>query len=111
MGKSIAIAFITGISQFFQAFVYQHLTKPFATPAKKEGNDKKPSFQADFQKSMNIQMLYVLPVFIAFITYQLPAVAGIYWTTTNLFSIVQELITRRPVRLMGGAQNGRVGTK
>ncbi len=88
--KNMLLALFTGITQFAQAFVYKKLTQSKMKPS------QKPSFQADFQKSMNFQMQYVFPIFVAVISYQFTAVIGLYWTTSNLFSIMQELITRRP---------------
>ena len=44
---------------------------------------------------MNMQMKYVLPAFVLIGAWSLPAVVGIYWVTSNVFAIGQELYMRR----------------
>jgi membrane protein insertase Oxa1/YidC/SpoIIIJ len=44
---------------------------------------------------MHLQMRYVMPVIVAIIAYTLSALIGLYWTTTNLFTIGQELYVRK----------------
>lgn len=88
--KSLLVAILSGVSQFFQ----MRYALP-ATPAKSD----KPSFKDDLARSMSLQMKYVMPVFIIVIAYQLPAVVGLYWVTSNLFAIGQEIVVRRKYRL------------
>lgn len=87
--KSYAMAFFAALTQFFQV--------KFAMPQiRKTDNISKPnSFKDDLAKSMSIQMKYILPVIIFFISRGLPAVVALYWTTSNLFAIGQELYLRR----------------
>lgn len=87
--KSYLMAFLAAITQFFQV--------KFAIPKIKNTNNSqnKKSFKDDLAKSMSIQMKYVLPVIIFFIARGLPAVVAMYWTTSNLFAIGQELYLRR----------------
>lgn len=91
--KNWPIAIVAGITQFIQATVYVKLTEIKKTEVNK---GSEPSFQADFQKSMNLQMRYVFPILIVFFAHSLSAAIALYWTTSNLFSIMQELTTRRP---------------
>jgi len=89
--KSWPVAVVAGLSQFVQAYVYRRRTDVKAL--------RKPSgtsFQADFERSMNVQMQYVFPILIIFFAHSFSAAIALYWTTTNLFSIMQELITHRP---------------
>ena len=44
---------------------------------------------------MTKNMKYVFPVMIFIIGFRLPAVLPIYWATTNLFTVVQEIVVRR----------------
>lgn len=91
--KSIVLAILTGISQFFQ----MKLSVP-ATPPSVPGEK---SFATDFAKSMNFQMKYILPVFIAFVSYSISAAIALYWFTSNLFAIGQELYVRNKVKKEG----------
>ena len=49
---------------------------------------------------MNMQMRYVMPVFIFFIGLRLPPAIALYWTTMNVFAIVHEAIVRKQAREM-----------
>lgn len=87
--KSYIMAFFAALTQFFQV--------KFAVPNFKKTDNKlkSSSFKDDLAKSMSIQMKYILPVIIFFISRGLPAVVALYWTTSNLFAIGQELYLRR----------------
>ena len=85
--KSYLMAFLAAFTQFFQV--------KFAIPKTKKTNTKQNSFKDDLAKSMSIQMKYILPIIIFFISRGLPAVVALYWTTSNLFAIGQEFYLRR----------------
>ena len=97
--KNWPIAIVAGVTQFIQASVYLKLANG-KNPPSDNNKDEKPSFQADFQKSMNFQMKYVFPVFVVFFAHTLTAAVALYWTTSNIFSIFQEIITRKPEKLL-----------
>ncbi|MFA6446552.1 MAG: YidC/Oxa1 family membrane protein insertase, partial [Candidatus Paceibacterota bacterium] len=86
----LVLAIIVGLSQFFQA--YLTLPKTDKNAPKKEG---KPSFQAELGKSMGVQMKYILPIFTFFISRSFSSALSLYWITSNLFAIGQELYVRR----------------
>lgn len=92
--KNLYVALLAGITQFIQASVYVKLTSP-SKDSPKEERGSRPSFQADFQKSMNFQMKYLFPFLVTWFAYSLSGAIALYWTTSNIFSIMQELITRR----------------
>ncbi|GMU74078.1 MAG: hypothetical protein AMXMBFR44_2770 [Candidatus Campbellbacteria bacterium] len=86
--KSVLFAILAGVSQFFQAY-FMKLPQP---------SGSKESFGASFQKSMSFQMKYIFPIIIVFIAAALPASVGLYWTTSNIFSIAQESFLRKKMR-------------
>jgi len=90
--NNIILAVLVGITQFFQA----RLTFPKEKPKIPTRNPA--SFQEEFAKSMRIQILYILPLFITVVSYYLPAVLSLYWVTSNLFSIAQEIYIRNERR-------------
>lgn len=91
-GKSLVLALLAGVTQFIQMkFATAKLPDPKANP-------NSSSFNSAFQKSMNIQMRYVLPVLITFIAYKVSAAVALYWVTSNIFTIVQELLVRRSMK-------------
>jgi len=86
--KSVTVAVLAAVSQYYQI----RFTLPKLEP-KKEG--EKRDFKDELSRSMNMQMKYVLPVFVLIGAWSLPAVVGIYWVTSNLFAIAQEVYMRR----------------
>ena len=83
--KSVTLALLAAVSTFFQ---FQISTKGQAPP---KGN----SFGDNLTRSMQTQMKYFFPVIVFFISYNISGVIALYWLTTNLFSIGQELFVRR----------------
>ena len=86
-GKSLLLSILVGTTQFFQ----MKLSIPPLPPKTAD----KPSMKDELSRSMNVQMRYVMPVFVAVIAYSISGEIGIYWTTSNIFAIGQELYLRR----------------
>jgi len=87
-GKSLILALLAAITQYFQI----KLSMPATPPAVKGA---KPSFGNDFSRSLNLQMRFMLPLVVFFISYSISAAIALYWTTTNLFSVVHFLYVKR----------------
>lgn len=85
-GKSMILAFLAGITQFYQA----HL----ALSGTMKPSDTK-SMQNDFQKVMGMQLKYVFPFIIGAISYSTSGAIALYFITTNLAGAFQELYVRR----------------
>lgn len=90
--KSIILAVLAGVSQFFQA-------KLLMPAPKKKLPGATSSFGDDFAHSMQLQMRYVLPAVIGFIAYRLAAAVALYWSVSNVFAIGQELFVRRRMKM------------
>jgi YidC/Oxa1 family membrane protein insertase len=84
--KSLILAILAGVSQYLQA---QFMPK-LATSS--SGNS---SFQDSFAKSMNTQMKYVFPFLIAFIAYRISGAVALYWITSNLFMVGQQIYVKK----------------
>ncbi|MEI7765139.1 MAG: YidC/Oxa1 family membrane protein insertase [bacterium] len=85
------LAILAGVSQFFQAY---YMPKP--APTSGGGT----SFQDSFAKSMNTQMKYVFPFIVAFIAYSLSGAVALYWVTSNIFAVGQQVYIRRKKDLL-----------
>ena len=85
--KSLPLAILAGVTQFIQA----NLSLPKLEPRKEGEVDMK----ADFARSMNVNMRYVLPAVIGFVAYSLSASVALYFTVSNIFAIGQEFVVRR----------------
>lgn len=91
--KSVILALIAGITTFFQI----RFSMPPHKPAEKK-NGEKPSFKDDLARSMNIQMRYFFPIIAFFISWSISGAIAIYWITSNIFTIGQELVIRRGIK-------------
>lgn len=91
--KSYILAGLAGVTQFFQ----MRLATP---PLAKKDSSKKGSFQDDFARSMNIQMRYIMPLFVFFIAFKFSSAIALYWTTMNIFAIVHEILVKSKAKKM-----------
>lgn len=58
--------------------------------AKKDSEvEKKPTAGGDFQKALNMQMKYFLPLMIGYFSFILPVGLSLYWNIFAIFSILQ----------------------
>lgn len=80
---SLVLAVLAGLTQFIQSYLIQPKVEPKAGAGSQ-------SFSTDFQRSLSLQMRYVMPIMIVFIAAKLPAAIALYWITGNLFSVVHE---------------------
>jgi len=87
--KSLILAVLAGVSQYFQALF---MPKP-STPEKSDTPGG--SFQENFTKSMHTQMKYVFPFVVAFIAYSVSGAVALYWITSNIFAIGQQIYAER----------------
>lgn len=92
LNHSIFLALLAGVSQYFQAYL--------ATPKKTikdvevVSDNTKKTFQEELASSMQLNIRYVLPVFVAFIAYTFSAGVALYWIVSNIFTIGQEWYVR-----------------
>ena len=87
-GKSLLLALLAAVSTYFQ---FQVVSRYQSAP---KGN----SFGDNLTRSMQTQMKYVFPVIVFFIAYKISGVIALYWLTTNLFSIGQEIFVRSKIK-------------
>jgi YidC/Oxa1 family membrane protein insertase len=89
-GTSIILALLVGATQFYST----HLSMGVKTEKAPLAAGEKPSFADDFQDSMQMNMRYFLPALLAFTAYKLSAAVALYWVTSNMFTIGQELLVK-----------------
>jgi len=80
--KSIPLAVLAGIAQFFQTRML-----PMNKPPAGAGAGAKDEDQL---ARVNKQMLYIMPVFTVFIGISLPAGLTLYWVVTTLMAVFQQ---------------------
>lgn len=76
--ERFVLPLLTGLTQYFQGRQIQKMT-PQSSPQEK----------GDFQKILNTQMTFIMPIFTVIIAMQLPAALPLYWIITTLFMVVQ----------------------
>ena len=62
----------------------------------KEVHTDKPSTTDEVQKASEM-MIYIMPIMIAIFTASTPAGVGIYWATTTLYGIGQQVVVNKEV--------------
>jgi YidC/Oxa1 family membrane protein insertase len=87
--KNVFIALLAGVSSYILA----RRQTASMTPPKKEGGIE--TFQDQFMKSMKVQILYVLPLIIAFSAAILPAALGFYWLISNIIGYAQDIYMKK----------------
>lgn len=84
--KYIVLSLISGLSTFWQ--------QKLSSPAGQEQSQK--------------TFLYIMPVFLGYITYTLKAGLGLYWVASNLLGIVQQwVVTRFFIPRAEGGEDGQ----
>ncbi len=85
----LLIPILTGVFQFFQSKMMA--PKPIAVnkdDSKKEKEEKQSTDEAIAQ--VQSQMMYILPVMIAYFSYTLPVGLALYWNTLTIVSMIQQ---------------------
>jgi len=75
------LAVFAGLAQFVQA----KTAMPNSASSSSAGS-------TDFAKSMGQSMIYMMPLFMVFISWKMPAGLPLYWVVTMLFSFAQQLV-------------------
>ena len=86
--KNIVMAILAGVAQYFLA---KRQTATMVTNKKPEDE----TFQDQFAKSMRMQIVYILPFFIAFSGSLLPSALALYWFTSSIITYLQDIYVRR----------------
>ncbi|MBI1888316.1 MAG: membrane protein insertase YidC [Candidatus Spechtbacteria bacterium] len=91
-----ALAVLTGVAQFFQSKAM--VQKKDGTQGSSSGSPRArgEAGSPEIAKMMSKQMMYVMPLFMVFIAWRLPAGLAIFWIVTSLFSYLEyRLIHKR----------------
>ena len=91
-GRSIVLALLAGATQFVHSM--------YALPKPKPRGDN-PTLKDDLAHSFHLQMKYIMPIIVVGISYTISSAIALYWTTSNIFAIAQELLVRREMRRTG----------
>jgi len=81
LDKSVLLALLAGITTYFQVKYSAHMNPPAG---------EKDS-QTEFARAMAMQMKYFFPVIMVFIAYSISSAIAIYFITSNIFAIAQEI--------------------
>lgn len=87
-GRSLILALLAGITQYFQI----SMTLPKMAP---RDPDAAPDMKDEFMRNMQLQMRYVMPVIIGVVAYTISAAIALYFFISNVVGILQELYVKR----------------
>ena len=87
--KSLILAVLAGASQYLQAYFMPKPNVPAAT------NGSTETFAESFGKSMSMQMKYFFPFIVAFIAYRISGAIALYWITSNIFTVCQQIYVNK----------------
>lgn len=83
--KSLILAIIAGVTTYLQ----------FSLASKNTQQSSEGEMQGDIVKAMTVQMKYIFPILVIFISYNISGALSIYWITSNIFSIFQEIYIKK----------------
>ncbi len=88
-----ALPILLAVTQFIQMKLALHHSK-------NNSNQKKPGENpmADAMQNMTKMMPYFMPAMIGFLAISMPAGVGIYWGTSTIFGIGQQLFVNRQIK-------------
>lgn len=84
--KSIVLAIIAGLTTYFQISLASGANRV---------DSKAVGMQADVARSMATYMKYFFPIMVGFISYSISAALALYWITSNIFAIAQEIYIKK----------------
>jgi len=94
--KSLFLGILAGITQFIQGYLSSPVkAKKVEIVNSKDGKEEPKTFQEQLSDSMQVNVRYILPIFITFIAWKISAAVALYWIVSNIFTIVQEWYIRR----------------
>ena len=93
---NLFLGIFAGVTQFVQGYLSTPVKPKKIKIVKEKGAiDEPKTFQEQLSDSMQMNVRYILPVFIAFIAWKISAAVALYWIVSNIFTIVQEWYIRR----------------
>jgi len=97
--KSPVLGILAAITQFIQGQI-SNPKKPKVEILKDEKEIESKSFQDQLSDSMQMNVKYILPIFIGFVAWKLSAAVALYWIISNIFTITQEWYIRRKLNTL-----------
>ena len=85
--KSLMLALLAGLTTYIQISL--------ANKSHKQKEDSKEEVSGDLAKAMAIQMKYFFPLLMTFISYTVSSALAIYFVTSNIFAIGQEIYIKK----------------
>jgi len=93
--KSLFLGVLAGITQFIQGYLSAPVKAKKLEIVNKNEPEEPKTFQDQLSDSMQMNVRYILPIFITFIAWKISAAVALYWIVSNIFTIVQEWYIRR----------------
>lgn len=88
--KSYILAFLTGLTQF----IYLKLS----TATKNNDNSDQKTDQEKIMANVGQSMKYTMPIMITVFSYMIGGAVALYWVTSNIFMVFQELYIQKKLK-------------
>lgn len=85
--SSLVLILLTAVAQYYQA----KLALPKSDKAFKD---------MEMAEMMGYQMMYMGPILTVVVLYTMPSAIALYWLTTTLFSVVQQVIINKKINIV-----------
>jgi YidC/Oxa1 family membrane protein insertase len=97
--QSVFLGVFAGITQFIQGYLSSPInTKKAEIIVDKQSINEPKTFQEQMADSMQLNVRYILPIFVGFIAWKISAAVALYWIVSNIFTITQEWYIRRKLK-------------
>ena len=87
---SLVVVLLAAVAQYFQV--------KLSLPPQSESKGQNVSKEEKIAKQMSFMTLYFMPFLTIIILYKLPSAIALYWLTTTLFSVIQQVIINRSLK-------------
>lgn len=95
--KSVWLALLAGITQYIQIKL---------SPAFQQAGSGEPkNDQEKMAQSLQKKMVFSMPIMIMVFAYMLPSAIALYWSVSNIYTLLQELYIRRKYEKDNGVED------
>jgi len=91
---NMVLVVVTALAQFMQSWLLMRV-------ARKQGTQNKPGGENQALQAaerMSRKMIYFMPIITAVVLFQLPAAVALYWLTTSVFSVIQQIVINKTIK-------------
>jgi YidC/Oxa1 family membrane protein insertase len=101
--KNIVLVLIAAVAQYIQSKLLMSVVKNNKQSDKNKG-------EMSVAEKVSKQMVLIGPFLTFAILYSLPAAVSLYWLTTSVFSVIQQIVINKKINKQDGTDTGDIKT-